>query len=133
MAVGIDQENTHHQQGEGPGENVTEGLFSRDSLGEAPFDGVGDGHAHGEEEHRENDVGEAHGVLERFRMFQEMRHSLHRPEVVHEYHQEHREPPEHVNGAVASTVEGICHLCKYTNIWTHGKEKVHRVGYLCPS
>ena len=100
-AFGIDDEHAHHQQGEGPGEDVAEGFLGRDQLLEAALDGVGDGQAHDEEEQREDDVRQAHGILVRPRVLQPAGHVPDRPEVVHEDHQEHREPPEHVDGAVA--------------------------------
>ena len=99
----------HHQQGEGPGEDVAEGFLGRDQLLEAALDGVGDGQAHDKQEQREDDVRQAHGILVRPRVLQPVGHVPDRPEVVHEDHQEHREPPEHVDGAVAPAETVIFH------------------------
>ena len=108
-AFGIDDEHAHHQQGESPGKDVAEGLFGRNQFLEAALDGVGDGQAHDEQEKREDDVRETHGVLVRPRMLQPVGHVSDGPEVVYENHQEHGQSPEHVDGAVAPAETVIFH------------------------
>ena len=109
-AFGIDDEHAHHQEGEGPGENVAEGLFGGNQFLEAVFEGVGNGHPHGEQEQREDDVRQAHRVFVRSRVLQPVGDVPHRPEVIHEDHQEHGQSPEHVDGAVAASEKRILHL-----------------------
>ena len=67
------------------------------SLGIAPFNGIGDGHAHGEEEHGVDDVRKAHAVLHRFEMFHPVRNIQDGPEIVDKDHQGHGETPKNVN------------------------------------
>ena len=108
-AIGIHEEDAHHQEGEGPGEDVAEGFLGRNQLLEAALDRVRNGQPHDEQEQRENDVRQAHGILVRGGVLQPVGNVPDRPEVVHEDHQEHRQSPEHVDGAVAPAEAVIFH------------------------
>ena len=94
----VADEGAHHQQGKRAAENVLQGAQGAVTFFDTALEGVGDGHAHGEKEHGEHDVGKSHSVLHRSIMLQPVGNVGYFPEFVDENHQEHGESPEHVDG-----------------------------------
>ena len=88
----------HQDEGEGSLEYMEEGAAGVESFLVAPVDGVGNGHSHGEEEQGIDEVGQSHAVFPGVKVFQEVGDIVHRPQFVHKDHEDHGDPPEHVNG-----------------------------------
>ena len=75
---------------------MAEGGFAAAALGKAVLYRIRHGHSHGKQEHREDDVRNAHSILEHGKMFQKMRHASYGPEIIDEDHKKHRKTTEHV-------------------------------------
>ena len=68
---------------------MSKGTFRAESLLTSSFQGVGNGHSHGKEEHGENYVRESHSVFQGGVMLQPVGDVENFPEFVHKYHQGH--------------------------------------------